>query len=614
MADENILIADDDDAILELLKGMLQDEGYRLHLASDGEQAVKIAKTTPIDLAILDKLMPIMDGMEALKQIKQLDGTIEVLVITGYGDLESLRKMLVDYGAFDYLLKPFEMTEVKNTIRNALEKRELSLSDNLVKKDLRNRILELERDFRDKTIQLRESQVKYKNIIEESNDMIVVLQDGRAKFANPMALDLMGRSSKEMMNTPFIEMVHPDDRAIMQKASSSPYIFRALNKDEKTLWLEINSVKTSWEGGPATLNIIRDISERHQADEALRESEERYRTLFEGSRDAIYITTREGRFVDVNQAFLDLFGYTPEEIEGLMVQEIYADKNARDRFQEEIEEAGFVRDYDVTLHRRDGTELDSLVTAIVQRAEDGTIMGYQGTIRDISEYKRAEEALTKSREQLRALSAYLQSSREQERTSIAREVHDDLGQSLTALKMDLSWMRRRVSKDQQSLIDKMQSMSELVDMTIGTVKRIITDLRPGLLDDLGLEAAVEWQVEEFQKRTGIKCKARLDIEEHILDPERSTAIFRILQETLTNVLRHSNATEISISLTERDGQVVLVTSDDGKGITKKQISHPGSFGLMGIQERAHVFGGNMEIVGVRGKGTTVTVSIPIERT
>ncbi|KKK54696.1 hypothetical protein LCGC14_3082110, partial [marine sediment metagenome] len=186
--------------------------------------------------------------------------------------------------------------------------------------------------------------------------------------------------------------------------------------------------------------------------------------------------------------------------------------------------------------------------------------------------------------------------------------------SLTVLKMDLSWMRKRVSKNQQSLIDKMQSRSELVDMTIGTVKRIITDLRPGLLDDLGLEAAVEWQVEEFEKRTGTKCKARLEIEERILDPERSTAIFRILQETLTNILRHSNATEISISLTERDGQVVLVTSDDGKGITKKQISNPRSFGLMGIQERAHAFGGDMEIVGVRGKGTTVTVSIPIERT
>lgn len=258
--------------------------------------------------------------------------------------------------------------------------------------------------------------------------------------------------------------------------------------------------------------------------------------------------------------------------------------------------------------------MECRVTAIVQRAEDGIITGYQGTIRDVSEYKRAEEALTKSCEQLRALSAYLQSAREQERTSIAREIHDDLGQSLTALKMDLSWMRKRVSKNQQSLIDKMQSMSELVDMTIGTVKRIITDLRPGLLDDLGLEAAIEWQVEEFEKRTGIKCEARLDIEERILDPERSTAIFRILQGTLTNVLRHSKATEVKISLTERDGQVVLVTSDDGKGITKKQISNPRSFGLMGIRERAHVFGGDMEIVGARGKGTTVTVSIPIERT
>ncbi|KKK89066.1 hypothetical protein LCGC14_2736850, partial [marine sediment metagenome] len=426
--------------ILKLLKGTLQDEGYRLHLAPDGEQAVKIAKTTLIDLAILDKAMPIMDGMEALKQIKQVDSAIEVLIVTGYGDLESLSKMLVDYGAFDYLLKPFEMTEVLNTVRKALQRRKLNLSDNIVGEGLRNRILELERDFRDKIFQLRESQINYKNVIQESNDIIVLLQDGLVKFANPKFLQLMDYDTKEILNSPFIEMVYPGDRAILEKEFSRqmedveispPCVFRALSKDGMTPWMEINSVKTSWKGSPATLNIIRDVSKRLQAEEALRKSEERYRSLFEGSRDAIYITTREGRFVDTNLAFLDLFGYTPEEIKGLMVRDIYADKDARDRFQEEIEEAGFVRDYDVMLHRRDGTELECRVTATVQRDEDGTITGYQGTIRDVSENKQAERALTKSREQLRALSAYLQSAREQERTSIAREIHDDLGQSLT---------------------------------------------------------------------------------------------------------------------------------------------------------------------------------------
>ena len=224
--------------------------------------------------------------------------------------------------------------------------------------------------------------------------------------------------------------------------------------------------------------------------------------------------------------------------------------------------------------------------------------------------KRAEEELRKSRERLRNLSKYLQSSREQERTSIAREIHDDLGQILSALKMDLSWLGKRLPKN-QTLVEKKKSMEKILNDAIKTVKRIITDLRPSLLDDFGLIAAIEWQAEDFQTRTGLECKVTIEPEYFVVDQDRSTSLFRIFQETLANITRHANATEISVSLTKKDGEVVLKVTDNGKGITKKEISNTKSFGLLGIRERVHLFGGKMEIKGVKGKGTTVEVRIPV---
>lgn len=233
---------------------------------------------------------------------------------------------------------------------------------------------------------------------------------------------------------------------------------------------------------------------------------------------------------------------------------------------------------------------------------------------EIALYKhKVDEELKKSREQLRDLTIYLQSAREQERISIAREIHDDLGQLLTALKMDLSWLGKRLTRDQKSLIDKTKSMEEIINMMIRTVRRISTDLRPSVLDDFGLTAAIKWQSEQLQNRTGIKCKFHIEPEEIILDQDRSTALFRIFQETLTNIARHANATNVDISLKEEAGEIVMKVSDNGKGITKRQISHPKSFGLMGMQERAYVLGGKVRIDGNRDKGTTVRVSIPVEK-
>ncbi|MGQ0792915.1 MAG: GAF domain-containing protein [Deltaproteobacteria bacterium] len=238
-------------------------------------------------------------------------------------------------------------------------------------------------------------------------------------------------------------------------------------------------------------------------------------------------------------------------------------------------------------------------------------------IGEIAYRMRAEKDLSASREQLRALAGHLQSVREEERKGIAREVHDVLGQLLTGLKMDLSWLKSRISRTnakptaEHVLIEKIETMSDMVDETIQTVRRIATELRPGVLDDLGLAAAIEWQAQDFEGRTGIKCRFSRNIEDIALNQERATAVFRIFQETLTNIARHSRATRVSAILKRDEGNIMLEVRDNGVGITKEEISATKSLGLLGMRERAVVLGGEVKIAGRRERGTTVSLRIPL---
>lgn len=228
---------------------------------------------------------------------------------------------------------------------------------------------------------------------------------------------------------------------------------------------------------------------------------------------------------------------------------------------------------------------------------------------EIGERKEAEEKMIETNARLRRLSAHLNSIREEERKRIAREIHDELGQQLTVLKMDLS----RLNKNNAQLSEKITPMLTGIDETIKTVKRISSELRPGVLDDLGLVAALEWHCTEFEKRTGIQCNfhsTQIDFE---LNNDASTAVFRILQETLTNVLRHSGATQVNIMLSLKDNDLILDINDNGKGIPEEELKNQKSLGLLGMQERAAAFGGSLEITGENGKGTEVKLTIPMQK-
>jgi signal transduction histidine kinase len=230
---------------------------------------------------------------------------------------------------------------------------------------------------------------------------------------------------------------------------------------------------------------------------------------------------------------------------------------------------------------------------------------------EIKERKIAEAQLRESEVQLRALAARLISIREEERARIAREVHDELGQVLTGLKMDVTWLARRLAGAEEPLVEKAEAMCRLIDSTMHLIRRISTGLRPEILDDMGLVAAFGWQAKEFQKRMGMRCRLKLPEEQVDLDKELSTAVFRIFQEILTNIARHAKASSVDVTLSISEDLLKLDVADDGIGITESQIGGRESLGLLGMQERAQLFGGVVNIQGVPGRGTTVSVSIPM---
>jgi signal transduction histidine kinase len=229
---------------------------------------------------------------------------------------------------------------------------------------------------------------------------------------------------------------------------------------------------------------------------------------------------------------------------------------------------------------------------------------------DITERKRAEEQLRTSREQLRQLAARVQTVREEERAAIAREIHDELGQCLTGVKMDLSWLTGRLPKDQKALLERGDALTELLDSTISAVRDLSARLRPSVLDDLGLATAVEWQVQDLARRTGFDVQLEAETAAGNLDRDRATALFRILQEALTNVVRHAGASRISVSLRLEGDETVLVVADNGCGISEEHIDGAKSLGIVGMRERAVAFGGSVAVDCLEDGGTKVVARIP----
>jgi len=315
--------------------------------------------------------------------------------------------------------------------------------------------------------------------------------------------------------------------------------------------------------------------------------------------------------IDVNASYTELVGFRREELIGRTVHELglWVDPSQGARVLDRLRRKGVVRNVEGRFRRKSGDIRDVLIWGELTEIRGEAVV--IGMIVDITERKRMETELRRSREQLRSLSAHLQQIREEERMRIARELHDELGGFLTVLKLDLASLGKEPATGSVSFRQKIDSMSKAIVQAIGSVRRICSDLRPSVLDHIGLTAGIGWQVEEWQAKTGIRCSMRSAIDDESIDSGRATAAFRVLQEALTNVARHAHASSVQVQLWIADGRLRLEIHDDGCGIADRTVADATSLGLLGMKERVHSYGGSVEIRGAPACGTTVDVSIPL---
>ena len=319
------------------------------------------------------------------------------------------------------------------------------------------------------------------------------------------------------------------------------------------------------------------------------------------------------RMTKVNSAIVTQFNASsPDELLGRTPAQFFAHDlpAAKARWRQFFDQGRFHSETDE--RRLDGTPVRVEGDYMVIRDSQGRIAGHFGIQRDVTEKYEATETVRASRQELRALAARLQHVREEERTVIAREVHDELGQALTGLKLDIAWMKRRLPPN-DLLGAQCGSMMERIDGTLRVVRRIATELRPSVLDQLGFEAALEWQAQEFAVRTGIPVDLDISVAGAKIDDHLGTSAFRILQESLTNVARHSRATRVFIRMVKTHDDLTLEVMDNGLGIPPDRLDGTTSLGLVGMRERALACGGELRIVGNPAFGTSVSLRIPCNR-
>jgi PAS domain S-box-containing protein len=420
--------------------------------------------------------------------------------------------------------------------------------------------------------------------------------------------------------------IHPEDRETVRslvtdalaKPGNAAFDCRIVRPDGSVRWLASRAHTFCDERNVVTrmIGVIMDITERKAVEERLRVNERRLTLALDIAQLASWDWNVKTNEIAVSPQFERMLGVGPGVFRGTyedFIARVHPDD--RERLHGHLMRAvAERRNYDAECRL---VQPDGSIRWIFGRGqfcdEDGTVR-VVGINIDITERKLAEITLRASREQLRALSARLQAALEEERTRIAREIHDGLGQALTALKLELSWLSARLERSRSAatrhLHKRTEAMMQLVDATVHGVRRTATDLRPVVLDDLGLQAAVEWQAREFEARTGIRCEVAVATAVACPDRDVATALFRIVQEALTNVARHANASRVRVTLASDAHGLRLAVADDGRGITEAEHSGSRSLGLLGMRERARLFGGRIDIAGSPHGGTTVTATIP----
>ena len=482
---------------------------------------------------------------------------------------------------------------------------------------------------------LRESEERFRQLAENITDLFWIKSPDfkRVLYLSPIYERMSGVPREQRYldedYQPFLELIHPEDRErvaqIMLQGAGAEFDveFRIFRPDGSVRWIRDRGFPVRDESGQIyrIAGIANDITERKLSEEALRESEERFRQLTENIREVFWLRSPDfQRLLYVSPMYEKVCGKSLDEIYATGVDLDVVHPEDRSRILEMMQNFGgqeFEIEYRII--SKEGNVRWLRDRGFPIRNESGQIYRVGGVAEDITDRKEADDRLRAKREQLRALSASLQSAQEKEATRIAHQIHDEMGGILTGLRWELEALEKMMDEPADGerlkvMRDKLATMLSLTDTTINVVRRIASELRPSILDDLGLMEAIEWQTQQFQARTGIQCRCDCYLQSIPLGDQESTAVFRIVQEALTNILRHAQATEVRVAMKEEeDGVFALTVTDNGRGITAGEKLSRTSLGLLGMQERARLIGGHVEIVGRAGMGTTLHIRVPLAR-
>ena len=605
-----ILLADDnpDDRALVMRELSKEFPNSQFRHVKDLQALVSALEAGPCDVVITDYQLLWTDGISVLNAVKARWPECPVIMFTGSGS-EEIAVRAMKAGLDDYVLKgPKHYARLPAAAHLALERA-----------GQRRALLEAE--------------TRYQTVF---NDVPVGLfrlaRDGRFIDINLALVDMLAYPDRRTLAATKVQNLfvrRGNLRAwigwMRRNGEVRQFETQLQRFDGAAIWVEANA-RAVMDARARALYFegsIEEVTTRKLTEQALRESEARKGAILDSALDAIISIDDRGQIIEFNPAAEKMFGHKRADVLGRELAAVILPSAWREKHRTGL--APYLatgngellgKRVEMTAVRADGRQFP-VELAITKVPLEGPPI-FTGFVRDITDRNRAEKQLRDSREQLRALAAYLQSVREEERTRIAREVHDELGQTLTSLKMDLAWLDKKMSgasatDDLQQAEAKLKGLPEQVDAIIGTVRKIATELRPPILDDLGLEAAIEWQLQEFQSRTGTKCHFESRLRHTELDQERATAVFRIFQETLTNIARHAEATEVNVVLREERDRLILEVQDNGRGVAGRESSGSKSLGLLGMRERATMLDGEVNIIGRQGRGTTVGVCIPLHR-
>lgn len=473
--------------------------------------------------------------------------------------------------------------------------------------------------------ELQDSKNQFQSLVENISGVYWVsdLLQMQTLYITPSYETIWGRKCEDLYENTldFIKSVHPYDYQDvldfykrLYEIRNASITFRIIRPDGAIRWIESRvNVQENSKGEKYSYGYAEDITERKTADEAIRQSEQKYKLMFEKNPMPMWMASAlDMKFISANEAAIEFYGYSNEEFlkmstNDLMAQTSQSDPDAISRIRSSSKNSMT----HVVSHRKKNGD-------VVQVEIKEHKIEYKGKpaflilANDVTEKLIAEQMMKQSNLELRELSSHLETIREEERTTISREIHDELGQQLTGLKMDASWLSRKIPQHETILQEKITTMISLIEDTVKSVRRISSDLRPGILDDLGLIDALDWASVEFERRTGIECKFKPTVEDVSFEKNLSTGIFRVYQEALTNVARHAGASRIKTTFDKSTDNWVLVIEDDGKGFDSSDVISKKTLGLVGMKERAKMFGGKLNIASMAGVGTVIRLEVPLK--